>query len=221
MQSIKSGSVFASSNHCSNARDDCINASTLLTSGHSMTCSAVSTWIVQHGHSSLWPSWWCWHKFLLVAEIFITCLHVHSWNSLGTSLFSVQWTFGQSTLSKASVNIPYVSWKNKRATCHPAVYRLCGPASGIIFFPSTNMHISLKGNASCWGRSVMSCFWIIAFAPALQAAFIAHLERAPPTSPYHLGEPPHGNTSCWRSVLSNSQELFLGCRNACSVKRIW
>jgi hypothetical protein len=46
MQSIKSGSVSASSNHCFNAQDDCINASTLPTSGHSMTCSAVSTWIV-------------------------------------------------------------------------------------------------------------------------------------------------------------------------------
>ncbi len=39
------------------------------------------------------------------------------------------------------------------------------------FFSSTNMHIGSRGSASCWGRSVMSCFRIIAFTPALQAAF--------------------------------------------------
>ncbi len=102
--------------------------------------------------------------------MFITCLHTHTWNSLGTSLVNIWCTCGQSTLSNASMSILDVLWKNKHATCLPATYLMCAPVSEVIFVPFTNMHIGSCGNASCHGRSVMSCERSIAFAPALHAA---------------------------------------------------
>ncbi len=146
-----------------------MNTSTWPSLGHSRLCSAVSTWIVQHGHLLLRSSRCLQHRFLFMAAMFITCLHTHTWNSLGTSLVNARCTCGQSTSSNASVNILDILWKNEHATWLPAAYLMCAPMSEVIFVPSMNMHIGSCGNTSCRLRTVMSCEQSIAFAPAFHA----------------------------------------------------
>ncbi len=78
--SAKSGSVSTLFSHHSKTNNDCMNTSTWPSSGHNSTCSAVSSWIVQHGHLLLRPLRCLQGRFLFVAAMFITCLHVHTWN---------------------------------------------------------------------------------------------------------------------------------------------
>ncbi len=215
MQSIKSGSVFASSNHCSNAQYDCINASTLPTSGHSMTCSTVSTWIVQHGNLSLRPSQWhdissyWWRRYSSLAckptpEI-AWALPCSACNEHLVNLLCQrhQWTYAMSheRTSVLTVTPPHIWY-----------VALCLTSS--FFLPQTCISVQEKtppAEAGQWCSASGS----LPLRLRCKRHLIAPHERAPPTSPYHPNEPPHGNTSCWRSLLHNSQESFLGCQNAC------